>query len=198
MAIKYVDFKNGNDANDGLSFANRVKSFSGLGISQVENAAGSSVDIQGDEIRVMGMEPVNVGNATWTKGGYNNYGSSGEAHYYDSSDGATAGTPITITANNHSFVTGDVCLIYGILGIPEANGIWIVTKTGTNTFTLNNSTGTGTYTGRQHGNNLRRLNNKVIKINTDCKRIVFCSGSCPAVGNDTVDKTNNDLFGVLS
>ena len=198
MAIKYIDFKNGNDANDGLSFANRVKSFSGLGISQVENAAGSSVDIQGDEIRVMGMEPVNVGNATWTKGGYNNFGSSGEAHYYDSSDGATAGTPITITANNHSFVTGDVCLIYGIKGIPEANGIWIVTKTGTNTFTLNNSTGTGTYTGRQHSNNLRRLNNKAIKVNTDCKRIAFCSGSCPAVGNDTVDKTDNDFFGVLS
>ena len=90
MAIKYIDFKNGNDANDGLSFANRVKSFSGLGMSNLENTVNQS--IQGDEIRVMGMEPVNVGNATWTKGGYNNFGSSGEAQYYDNSDGATAGT----------------------------------------------------------------------------------------------------------
>ena len=198
MAIKYIDFKNGNDANDGLSFANRVKSFSGLGMSSIESSANTSVDVQGDEIRVMGMEPVDLGvDATWTKGGYANYGADGSVHLYDSSDGATAGTPITITANNHQFVTGDVVLIYGIKGIIEANGCWIITKTGTNTFTLNNSTGTGTYGGRQHSNNLRRVNNKVIKVNTDCKRVAFCSGSVPAVGNSTYDLSNN-LFGVLS
>ena len=68
MAIKYIDFKNGNDANDGLSFANRVKSFSGLGMSSVEHNT-SNQGIQGDEIRVMGMEPVDLGvDATWTKG----------------------------------------------------------------------------------------------------------------------------------
>ena len=197
MAIKYVDFKNGNDSNDGSSFANRVKSFSALGFSQAEHRLGTTVDNQGDEIRVMGMEPVNIGNATWTKGGYGNHDSSGAATLTDSPNGVTAGSPITITANNHQFVTGDVVLIYGILGIKEANGIWIITKTGTNTFTLNNSSGTGTYTGSQHGSNLRRMNHKAIKVNTDCKRIAFCSGSAPAVGNNTVDLNNNN-YGVLS
>ena len=197
MAIKYIDFKNGNDANDGLSFANRVKSFSGLSMSAVESSAANDA-LQGDEIRVMGMEPVDLGvDATWIKGGYGNYGADGSDHLYDSSDDATAGTPITITANNHQFVTGDVVLIYGIKGIIEANGCWIITKTGTNTFTLNNSTGTGTYGGRQHSNNLRRLNHKAIKVNTDCKRVAFCSGSAPAVGNSSYDLTNN-LFGILS
>ena len=197
MAIKYIDFKNGNDSNDGSSFANRVKSFSGLGFSNIEHSAGTTVDIQGDEIRVMGMEPVNVGNATWTKGGYNNYNVDGSNNILDSSDGATAGSPITITANNHPFVTGDVVLIYGIKGIIEANGIWVITKTGTNTFTLNNSTGTGTYDGRQHSSNLRRMNSKSIKVNTDCKRIAFCSGSAPAVGHNSTDTSNNH-HGILS
>ena len=195
MAIKYIDFKNGNDANDGLSFANRVKSFSGLGMSNLENTVNQT--IQGDEIRVMGMEPVNVGNATWTKGGYNNFGADGSSQVFDQTNDVTAGTPITVTANNHPFVTGDVVLIYGVKGIIETNGIWVITKTGDNTFTLNNSTGTGTYTGRQHSNNLRLMNAKTIKVNTDCKRVAFCSGSAPAVGNSTVDLSNN-FFGVLS
>ena len=178
MAIKYIDFKNGNDANDGLSFANRVKSFSALSMSLVENNSSNDA-LQGDEIRVMGMEPVNVGNATWTKGGYNNFGADGSSQVFDQTNDVTAGTPITITANNHPFVTGDVVLIYGVKGIVETNGIWVITKTGDNTFTLNNSTGTGTYTGRQHSNNLRLMNNKTIKVNTDCKRGSYYKANIP-------------------
>jgi len=197
MAIKYVDFKNGNDANDGLSFANRVKSFSGCNMS-ANQSSNTAQGVQGDEIRVMGMEPVDLGvDATWTKGGYSNYNADNSDGLFDQTDDVTAGTPITITANNHQFVTGDAVLIYGVKGIIETNGLWIITKTGTNTFTLNNSTGTGTYGGRQHSNNLRRVNNKVIKVNTDCKRVAFCSGSVPAVGNSSYDLSNN-LFGVLS
>jgi hypothetical protein len=43
MTIYYVDFKNGNDANNGLSFANRKKTIS----------SASSIAIAGDTIRIM-------------------------------------------------------------------------------------------------------------------------------------------------
>lgn len=55
MATFYVDFEGGNDANDGLSFANRKKS-----LTSVSTAAG------GDSIRVMASRaPTTLGSATW-------------------------------------------------------------------------------------------------------------------------------------
>lgn len=60
MAIKYLDFKNGNDSNDGSTFANRVKTITG-GMTAGRHAAG-------DTIRLMKSEdPVSLGvSATFT------------------------------------------------------------------------------------------------------------------------------------
>ncbi len=60
MATYYLDLENGNDANDGLSFANRWKTFtSGATLARIA---------PGDTIRVMGSpDPTSLGiNATWT------------------------------------------------------------------------------------------------------------------------------------
>ena len=55
-------------------------------------------------------------------------------------------SPIQITAANHGYKTGQKITIVGVGGITAANGTWTVTVLDPNTFTLNGSTGSGTYT----------------------------------------------------
>jgi hypothetical protein len=55
-------------------------------------------------------------------------------------------SPIQITANNHGYKTGQKIIIVGVGGITAANGNWTVTVIDPNTFTLNGSIGSGTYT----------------------------------------------------
>jgi hypothetical protein len=64
----------------------------------------------------------------------------------DAITGASNASPISITASNHGFFTGQSVVITGVLGNTAANGQWVITVTGANTFTLNGSTGNGTYT----------------------------------------------------
>ena len=189
----YIDFKGGNDANDGLSFANRKQSFDGL-ISELDNS--SYQNTHGDEYRVMGMPAVNTGvNATWTKGGWAMQDANGTVLTTKTPTGATAAAPIEMTVNNHGFSTGDLVWVYNVSGIFSANGTWIITVTGTNTFTLNNSDGTGYHdTGTfssSEGPRVILANHKGIKVNTQCKRIAFCSGS-----TQTSDNAHNDARGI--
>jgi len=194
----YIDFNGGNDANDGLSFANRKKSFNNL-ISENDNSSNQSA--HGDEYRVMGMPAVDTGvNATWTKGGYQMRDANNNSIPQKTIQGATAAAPIEITINNHGYSTGDIIWIYNVSGIFSANGSWIITVTGTNTFTLNNSDGTGHYdTGSFSSSEAPRayqINHKGIKVNTQCKRIAFCSGSTQT--NDNDHNYANSLYPVSS
>lgn len=64
---------------------------------------------------------------------------------------ATNATPIAVTVTSHGLATGDRIAIVGVLGNTAANGEFIVTSTGANTFTLqdkngNNVAGNGAYT----------------------------------------------------
>jgi hypothetical protein len=62
--------------------------------------------------------------------------------------GATNASPIVIsTASAHGLLDGDAVIISGVLGNGAANGGYLVTVTGGSSFSLNGSTGTGTYTG---------------------------------------------------
>ncbi len=60
--------------------------------------------------------------------------------------GATNATPIVITANGHGLTNGTSIVISEVLGNTAANGVWIVTASSANTFTLANSVGNGGYT----------------------------------------------------
>lgn len=61
---------------------------------------------------------------------------------------ATNASPIAITTSaNHGLSTGQLVGVNGVLGNTNANGQFIITVTGSTTFTLNSSTGNGTYTG---------------------------------------------------
>lgn len=59
---------------------------------------------------------------------------------------ATNATPIVCTSNAHGFSAGDVVTIRGALGNTGANGTRRLSAADTNTFTLENSVGNGTYT----------------------------------------------------
>lgn len=69
--------------------------------------------------------------------------------------GATNATPIAITtASDHGYSTGDRVRLDGVAGNTAANGVWDITVTGADTFTLDSSAGNGTFTP---GGIVRRL-----------------------------------------
>lgn len=59
---------------------------------------------------------------------------------------ATNAAPISITATAHGYATGTSVDVASVLGNTAANGTWTITVVNANTFTLNTSTGNGTYT----------------------------------------------------
>ncbi|MFO0966754.1 MAG: LamG-like jellyroll fold domain-containing protein [Gemmataceae bacterium] len=58
---------------------------------------------------------------------------------------ATNAGPIVVTSTNHGLATGDKVSITGATGNTAANGAWTVTVIDANTFSLNGSTGNGSY-----------------------------------------------------
>lgn len=62
-------------------------------------------------------------------------------------DDASNASPIVITTSvAHLFETGDIVAVTGVGGNTAANGVWQITKTGADTFSLDGSTGNGAYT----------------------------------------------------
>lgn len=60
---------------------------------------------------------------------------------------ATAAAPIVITtADAHGLVTGDQVYVTGGTGMTSLNGTWICTVTSSTAFSLDGSSGSGTYT----------------------------------------------------
>lgn len=59
--------------------------------------------------------------------------------------GATNATPIEITSAGHGRTTGQTLTISGVVGNTAANGTFIITVTGANTFTLDGTSGNGAY-----------------------------------------------------
>jgi hypothetical protein len=60
--------------------------------------------------------------------------------------GASAASPIVITAGGHGLVTGDWAQVNGVQGLTGANGQWQVTFIDSSHVSLNGSSGAGTYT----------------------------------------------------
>jgi hypothetical protein len=60
---------------------------------------------------------------------------------------ATNATPVAIKSVGHGLLSGDRVQVAGVTGNLAANGVWTVTVTDADTFTLNGSVGTGVYTG---------------------------------------------------
>ena len=130
MAIWYVDPENGNDSNDGTSFANRVKRF--------HNPGGLA---DGDEIRIIkSPDATSIGNATWER----------DATFIDleliesvrsgvgTFSGQASGSPTTVVDSAHGLQTGDA--IWVDSSSPSSSygyaGIFTITKVDNDNFTL--------------------------------------------------------------
>jgi hypothetical protein len=132
MATFFLDFENGNDANDGTTFANRWKT--------ITNGATAARTAPGDTIRIMGSPaPTSLGqNGVWT---------SQALQLTKNIAAATNATPIVITCTTHGYSTGDTVVVSAAAGNTNANGTWEITVSDANTFSLNGSAGNATYTG---------------------------------------------------
>ena len=190
MATYYIDYNGGNDGNDGLSFANRRKTLP-QEISR-ENT-GSFNDIVGNEYRIMGMPATNMGiNATWVVGQPNRRDENGTTNNNDFHiTNATAASPIEITVSaDHNYSTGDLVAIRNVYGVLAANGTWVITVTGARTFTLNNSSGVGTYASGSSADYVVKIPGRGLKFDTGVKHI----WSVNSYNNNTNAQSSNSNY----
>lgn len=134
--VFYIDPVNGADANNGQSFATALKNISG--------ATAAKGITAGDTVRIEESPLYDTGvNATWTsvtERGISPFNT-------QAITGATNATPIVVTTSlAHGYSTGDVVQIISGLGNTAVNGVWKVTVTNSTTFSLDDSSGNGTYT----------------------------------------------------
>jgi len=179
MAILYVDYEGGNDANDGSSFALRVKTLT--------SGATAARIAPGDTVRIMGSPaPTSLGiNGTWTDGPLPAtiaFGSS------------TNATPIVVTKASHGLTTGDTVVCTGHATNTNANGTWEVNVLTSSTFELTGSVGNGvggsTGTFRKVNNCRVMLASAVTKTIQDCG---FQSGAWTASANVTATISTSDF-----
>ena len=164
MATFYLDFDGGNDANTGLSFAQRWQT--------ITNGATAARIAPGDEIRVMASpDPTSMGSATWTGGG--------RPASLAGSPSSTNTTPIVVTLNGHGLVAGDYISLTGQASNTNAIGVWKVGTTTANTFQILNMDGSNT-TGNAVGpasGGVTKVNNCMVKTATPLvQNIALCGG----------------------
>lgn len=78
--------------------------------------------------------------------------------------GATNATPIVITETGHGLETGAGVVIESVGGNTAANGTWWIRKIDANSYSLDNSTGNGTYTSG--GTRTSRMASKMQEVTT--------------------------------
>jgi hypothetical protein len=128
MADRFVDLENGNDLNNGLSYANRKKS--------IESALASSSS--GDVIRVMASEdPVSIGVCQWRKG--EKFSTMEIRNIYDYGGQVAISFPLGFDnfQRVYYWIVDDWVSISGCGKFPELNGKWkisLVFKQGNSTF----------------------------------------------------------------
>lgn len=170
MAIFYIDFVNGNDDNDGSSWALAWKSLT--------NGATAARIAPGDEIRIAkSPDPTSLGQtALW----------SGIDRIYTeiTPTSSTNATPIVFTKVGHGIVTGDIVQVYGHTVNTNANGKWKATRINADQFSLDNSVGNGVggATGKFSVINHRivQLTNAVTKNITNCDVAWTAGANCTA------------------
>tara|TARA_Y100001938_G_scaffold81917_1_gene112927 strand:+ start:1246 stop:3864 length:2619 start_codon:yes stop_codon:yes gene_type:complete len=142
MATYYIDPENGNNSNDGTSFANRKLTFTGL------------TPTAGDEIRFIGSpDPTTLGTGKIKKtiGNYD-WGNTLGTITYSTTAGATnfyfSGGTWGGTDKGHNLVTGDTVVIFGNSDSKgNVNGTWEVTVVDNNNFKIDGFTATSSGSG---------------------------------------------------
>lgn len=102
MPLIYLDPENGNDANDGLTFATRKKTF---------KAATTAANWNGEVRVIASPDPVNIGDAQWTDNSKDITWSNPRNLVLDNCNaGWTGVTNATVTHSTGSRMTGTACL----------------------------------------------------------------------------------------
>lgn len=149
MAIIYVDYENGNDSNDGTTFANRKKTIT----------SASSSASAGDVIRLAkSPDPTSLGNGTIPDPhpSINSYRSISTITYSN----VTGATDITVTS--HNCTTGDIVEIYNNTNSYYINGVYEVTVVDSSSLTLNGYNAGANASGS--GGKFRVISGKCIKL----------------------------------
>ena len=151
----FVDPDSGSDANTGLSFAAALKNISG---------ATSAKGVQpGDTVRVKASNFVNTGiNAKWSSVLDQSLNVTANIGTISA---ATNATPIVCTLNGHGLVANDYVFISGGTGNTAVNGVWKISSATTNTFTLQDSSGNGTY-GANSASTCYKMTNRVLEFSS--------------------------------
>jgi hypothetical protein len=165
VATFYLDFDGGNDANTGLSFAQRWQT--------ITNGATAARIAPGDEIRIMASpDPTSMGSATWTGGG---------RPASVAIQSSTNTTPIRIqTLSDHNLAVNDYVVVAGHNTNTNARGVWKVSATpSVQSFDIVQIDGTNT-TGNGVGGatgNITKANNLVVKTASPLvQNIALCGG----------------------
>ena len=164
MTVYYLDLKNGNDSNDGTSFANRKKTAYSLG----------SAPTGGDEIRIAG-QPSTLVDATAKI-----YNSTGDT-YTNRNINITYSTTLGETScsySNHGMQTGDLIRIWNNTQFSthdeRPNGVWTITRVDASNFKLNEYTApSGATTG---GARFRYMKGAQVTLTNDVVKNVACYG----------------------
>ena len=83
---------------------------------------------------------------------------------------ASNASPISITSSSHGLSTGNTVKIFGVRGNTAANGTYVVTNVNANTFTLDDSVGTGDYiSGGTWKKGSTQINYTNIEVPTDSR-----------------------------
>ena len=174
MTVWYIDPENGNDSNDGQSFANRRKTIS----SSTSNE---------DEIRfIKSPDPTSLGSGSWTD--------STGTDTLVTSGGVTVGSntvitnpgdggPLTaVSASNHPFSTGDV--IYIIYAIEEIAGVYSITKVDDTTFTLDGTENHVSFSGSSSGfATIYLASPYVVKLDSSPIKNIICHSGLDGSGD---------------
>jgi hypothetical protein len=146
------------------------------GIIHCRNAAGLPVDADALPVyRIYGPDGIMPnGNGT--------------AAFLDDGNvtGATAASPVQITSAAHGLATGARVVIAGVTGMTGVNGTHQITVTGADTFTLNGSSGSGTYGGggTWHVAGLYRYTHSIVGGDGyEVRNQYYVSGSATIAGN---------------
>ena len=175
MTVYYLDLKNGNDSNDGTSFANRKKTIQSFG----------STPTGGDEIRIAGQESTLVdANAKINNCSGDVYVSHSISFTFSTTTGETS-----CNVSSHGMKTGDLIRIWNNSSHSthdeRPNGVWQVTVTDASNFKLDNYTAPATGSG---SGSFRYLKGSQITLTNPVVKNVACynqTGNWTASSNVT-------------
>lgn len=101
---------------------------------------------------------------------------------------ASNATPIVITSNNHYLATGQTVTISGVEGNTAANGTFTITRVSDNTFSLDGSSGNGSYTSG---------GTAVSKLEREMSSGAFVSGATNFIPVKIEWRSINDTYAAL-